>query len=365
MIRWMTVLAMLAAPPALFADDQTRPASQPEEKSVDQQKPTETQPQAQREYVELDTTLGKILLELNAERAPISVANFLAYVDSGYYNGTIFHRVMSNFMIQGGGYTPDLEKKTRGLRPPIQNEWRNGLKNVRGTIAMARTRDPNSATSQFFINVVDNAVLDQPRDGAAYAVFGKVVAGMDVVDKIRYTAVKEDAKLPGMGPVVPVTPVIIESAKRVTPEDAREMIRASHARRAQIDAEVAPQIKESIAKVEQETGKEAQRTPNGLLYVVLKEGEGSSPQPADQVELQYTAKLADGTVVDSSRERDKPAVLPLRGAFAGLTEGVSMMKPGGRRILIVPPDLAFGDSGNGPIPPNAVLVIDVELLSIK
>ncbi len=141
--------------------------------------------------VKLTTTKGDIVLELDAAKAPISTQNFLEYLDAGHYDGTIFHRVISNFMIQGGGFTPDMKQKP--TRKPIKNEWQNGLKNSRGTVAMARLGDsrPNprtvdSATAQFFINVQDNSFLDQPQaDGGAYAVFGKVVAGLDVVEAIR------------------------------------------------------------------------------------------------------------------------------------------------------------------------------------
>src|SRR5262245_6351810 len=121
---------------------------------------------------------GRIVLELDEEKAPASASNFLRYVDDGYYDGTIFHRVIANFMIQGGGMTADRRRKEAGLRSPIANEAKNGLKNVRGAIAMARTSDPHSATSQFFINTVDNGVLDYPgHDGWGYSVFGKVVEG--------------------------------------------------------------------------------------------------------------------------------------------------------------------------------------------
>lgn len=140
---------------------------------------------AQAQNVRLKTTEGDIVLQLDAAKAPKTVANFLEYVKSGHYDGTIFHRVIDGFMIQGGGMTPDMkEKKTRS---PIALESRNGLSNTRGTIAMARTVVPDSATSQFFINVKDNPRLDaaQSPDGNGYAVFGKVIEGMDVVDKIR------------------------------------------------------------------------------------------------------------------------------------------------------------------------------------
>ncbi len=136
--------------------------------------------------VRLETTMGNIVLELDREHAPATVDNFLAYVNDGFYDGTIFHRVIDGFMIQGGGYTADFSRKE--TRPPIQNEADNGLKNTRGSIAMARTQDPHSASAQFFINVADNSALDhKARDarGWGYAVFGRVSDGMGVVDKIR------------------------------------------------------------------------------------------------------------------------------------------------------------------------------------
>ncbi|MCP4569495.1 MAG: peptidyl-prolyl cis-trans isomerase [FCB group bacterium] len=153
----------------------------------------------------MSTTLGDIVLELNAEKAPITVANFLNYADRGYFDGTIFHRVIAGFMIQGGGFTPDMVAKPTD--PGIENEWQNGLKNSLGSIAMARRgRQPNSGTSQFFINVKDNFSLDRPNDGAGYAVFGKVVEGMDVVEKIKMV---KTTTVKGHGDV-PVEPVVIK-----------------------------------------------------------------------------------------------------------------------------------------------------------
>jgi len=135
--------------------------------------------------VRLSTTLGDIELELHPDKAPATVANFLAYVKARHFDGLIFHRVIANFMVQTGGYTADLQQ--RPTRPPIPLESDNGLSNTRGSVAMARTADPRSATSQFYINVVDNPFLDKPnaRDGQGYAVFATVTAGMDVVDQIR------------------------------------------------------------------------------------------------------------------------------------------------------------------------------------
>jgi len=147
--------------------------------------------------VRMSTTSGDIVLELNAALAPKSVENFLSYAKDGFYNGTIFHRVISNFMIQGGGFTKDFQKKT--TKAPVQNEADNGLQNLRGSIAMARTSDPHSATAQFFINVVDNHFLNhrsKTSRGWGYAVFGKVIEGMDVVDKIRKEKTKSGGPFP-------------------------------------------------------------------------------------------------------------------------------------------------------------------------
>jgi peptidyl-prolyl cis-trans isomerase A (cyclophilin A) len=158
----------------------------------------------------ITTSLGPITLELDQEKAPATVANFLEYVDSGFYNGTVFHRVIPGFMIQGGGLTPDMEKKP--TRDPVENEAKNGLKNLRGTVAMARTSAPHSATAQFFINHKDNDNLDYPSfDGWGYAVFGRVTDGMDVVDTIA--AVPTGAS--GGRRDVPRDTVMIESIVRV------------------------------------------------------------------------------------------------------------------------------------------------------
>jgi peptidyl-prolyl cis-trans isomerase A (cyclophilin A) len=158
--------------------------------------------------VVLDTSMGEITIELDPEKAPRTVENFLKYVDDKFYDNLIFHRVIPTFMIQGGGLDAKMNEKEEGKRAPIRNESGNGLSNLRGTIAMARTDDPNSATCQFFINRVDNRRLDDFRGG--YAVFGKVISGMDVVDKIANV---ETGFRAGMKDV-PVEPVIIKTARR-------------------------------------------------------------------------------------------------------------------------------------------------------
>ena len=159
-------------------------------------------------HVTIATTVGQITLELDADNAPKTVENFLAYASSGFYDGTIFHRVINNFMIQGGGFTTDMEQKP--TQAPVDNEANNGLKNERGTIAMARTQDPHSATAQFFINVQDNDFLNHTGEnmqGWGYTVFGKVTQGEAVLDKIR--SVQTGSQ--GGHQDVPTDPIIIES----------------------------------------------------------------------------------------------------------------------------------------------------------
>lgn len=186
-----------------------------EKSSIDQPLVAEldANPVAANIDVVIVTNQGDISLSLNAEQAPISVANFLSYVDSGFYQQTIFHRVIDNFMIQGGGFDPAMKKKT--TQAAINNEADNGLFNATGTIAMARTNAPHSATSQFFINVNDNAFLNHRGKNAAgwgYAVFGQVTAGMDVVNAIKSVPT---GRLNGMGDV-PNTPIIIERISRIS-----------------------------------------------------------------------------------------------------------------------------------------------------
>ena len=162
--------------------------------------------------VELKTNQGDIVVEVFADKAPKSAENFIQYVKDGYYNGTVFHRVIDGFMIQGGGFDADMKQKS--TRAPIENEARNGLRNEVGTLAMARTADPHSASSQFFINLVANTALDYPsRDGWGYAVFGKVVKGLDVVQAIA----KQPTANRGFHQNVPVEAIVVNSARVLEP----------------------------------------------------------------------------------------------------------------------------------------------------
>jgi peptidyl-prolyl cis-trans isomerase A (cyclophilin A) len=367
---WVTLGLVAVA----LAQDTKPAAPQAEEKAV---KPATTPGKA--EYVVFETTLGDIVLELDAEKAPISTKNFLDYVEAGFYKGTIFHRVIPNFMIQGGGYLPDLTEKKDGLKAPIKNEWQNGLKNVRGTIAMARTAVADSATAQFYINVVDNAALDAPRDGAAYAVFGKVVGGLAAVDAIRNTPTKADPKY-GRDKVVPVNPVLINNARRIAADKVQEASKAADESavkakaaadkaaadaKAEADAKSAKDLQEFVAKVEQETGKKFEKTASGLMYLSIKDGDGPSPKATDKVKVHYVGTFFDGKEFDSSVKRGQPATFGLNQVIKGWTEGVQLMKVGGKAKLICPPDLAYGPAGRPGIPPNSTLVFEIELLGIE
>lgn len=331
-------------------------------------------------YAKMTTSKGDIVIQLDALRAPVTVENFITYIKDGHYDNTVFHRVIPNFVIQGGGFEPGLNQKP--TRKGIINEWRNGLKNDRGTLSMARTQDPNSATSQFFINLVDNAALDTPRretGNAAYAVFGQVIQGMDVVDAIAKVRTGPAPSNPRMTDV-PAEDVVVTKVEMINESDVDQAALAKAmewskkydqkieaekkkleeaAKQAQIGAE---------AKVRELGGDPANmtRTESGLLYFDLVEGDGPTPPgPASKVKVHYTGWLTNGEQFDTSRdEAAQPAEFPLNRVIKGWTEGVGSMKVGGKRILVIPPDLAWGAQGRPGIPPNSAVVFEVELLDI-
>lgn len=326
-----------------------------------------TQVSAANPQLLMKTSLGDVTLELEAEKAPISTLNFINYASSKYYDGTIFHRVMSNFMIQGGGFDTNIDKKTAGLRPPIKNEWKNGLKNVKGSIAMARLgRQPDSATAQFFINVVDNGGLDQPRDGAGYAVFGKVAKGQDIVEKIRTTPTEENPKYPG-GKVVPATTVVIESIRLIGDYDVSQL----ETKAKNVEEEAKNAVADVAAKGKAflaENGKrpDVKTTATGLQHRTITAGTGASPKATDSVTVHYRGKLIDGTEFDSSYSRNEPATFPLNGVIPGWTEGLQLIKEGGKSELFIPSELGYGARGaGGAIPPHAALIFEVELIKIN
>jgi len=329
-----------------------------------------------RPRARIETTLGDVVIELYGDRAPATVANFAKYAEAKFYDGTVFHRVIKATIIQGGAMTTDLTTKTEGLRDPVKNEWRNGIKNDRGTIALARQgNQPDSGRASFFINVADNDYLDKPVDGAGYAVFGTVVEGMDTVDKIRDTPVTTSAKIPDHDAVVPQTPVVIKSIRFLNKFDydkakpLESMVEAlGKEAEEQAKAAVVQKIQDSIKKIELDAKAPMIKTASGLQYVDRVAGTGLTPGPEDFVTVHYRGTFPDGTEFDNSRTNQsfggKPAEFQLNKMVKGFAEGVGSMKVGGTRILVIPPDLGFGARGRPGVPGNATLIFEIELLAI-
>ncbi|HYE62345.1 MAG TPA: peptidylprolyl isomerase [Phycisphaerales bacterium] len=221
--QMMAALAVVMSCGVALAQEKPAP-DKPATKQPDTRPATTGEKPAQEklQYVKFETTEGSFVLELNHEKAPVSVENFVRYVEKGFYDGTIFHRVMPDFMIQGGGM--DEKGNYKKTDAPIVNEHSNGLKNKRGTISMARTANPNSATSQFFINVADNDGTGQYNldSGAGYAVFGKVVQGMDTVDKIK----DGETDYRGQEKSLPKNPVKVTKATKLTKDEADKIVQA-------------------------------------------------------------------------------------------------------------------------------------------
>lgn len=335
----------------------------------------------------LDTTGGAITIELNGEAAPISTLNFLKYVESGFYDGLVFHRIKRGALVQGGGYTQELDLRTAGLQPPIFNEWDNGLKHMRGTVAMAyRKGDPNSATSEFYINVADNIGgvnpetgrqrpdFGAPREGAADAVFGRVLDGMDVVDAMNAAELMDgNPKYPYERRVVPESPVAILKARVLTAYDAaaiKAQIDVCAKRRAdteaRMNAETEQKIAAYVAKLEERVGRPFTRLPSGVRYVILEPGDPKlRPSLDGEVSFHYTGQTLDGTVFQSTRARGQPLVQPVKQLVAGWREVMPLIGVGGRMVVVVPPQLAFGKAGRPPlIPPYAALACDLEVTAV-
>lgn len=321
--------------------------------------------------VTLTTSLGDLVLELDYRNAPITVANFLRYARDGHYEGTIFHRVIKNFMAQGGGF--DASGKQKPTRASIPNEATNGLKNVYGSVAMARTNLVDSATAQFFINAKDNANLDH-RDtsdtGFGYCVFGKLVGGVEVLEALRAVPVENNPRF-GSEKASPVTQVLIQKVTFADAKQAEAMAASlesvtaalAEARKAK-EAGAFQEGIDLVAAKEHDVSK-GQLLPSGLWVLDVTLGSGEMPAPTQTVSVHYTGWLTNGTKFDSSRDRGKPAEFPLNGVISGWTEGVGGMRPGGRRMLVIPFAMAYGEAGRPPtIPARAPLVFDVELLKI-
>lgn len=313
--------------------------------------------------VMIKTTLGEMLFELDAESAPETVLNFAQYVYDGFYDGTVFHRVIRDSMIQGGDYTPDMKKRIRGLRPGLPDAWRNVLKNERGTIAMIRGRGPRGAgTAQFFINVADNPKLDEPRLQGVYAVFGRIVEGMDTVEKIGNAPVgTHPGYAEGRSAVVPIEPIVIKSIRLVSLFDPIQIQGAAVAAKAARDN----RVDTITANFEKEAGRKAVTTESGVRYVDFRIGDGPTVLATDTIEFQYRGTLLDGTEFENTFVAEPP-VRAVARLIPGLQEALLTMNEGGRRSVIIPPNLAYGEGGiPGRIPPDSTLVFDVQLLAIK
>lgn len=330
--------------------------------------------------VKLITNRGDIVLELDAEKAPGSVLNFVKYVEDKFYDGTIFHRVVKDYMVQGGGYLPTMEEKSAGLREPILLESHNGLPNVRGSVAMARKPEPHSARAQFYINVGDNRdKLDYNASKGllGYAVFGKVVEGMEVVDRIQSSELAMHPQFRTKeGPVTPTETVVIEGAQLLTRLDVKkaselaEVVAVAAAKASEAEKlSTMRMLPQRLRRIELEAKATLTSTDSGLMYVDLREGHGAMPALTDRVDVHYKGTLVDGSVFDSSTMDPTvtgPSTLDMRKAIKGWQEGLSTMKEGGKRVLVIPPELGWGAEGiPGRVPPNATLFFEIELLAIR
>lgn len=334
--------------------------------------------------VRVVTNRGEFTMELDAEKAPGTVLNFVQYVEDRFYDGTIFHRVIKDFVIQAGGYVPPMTRKTDGLRPPIRNEAINGLSNKAHSVAMARSADPHSASAQFYVNVADNSdLLDyKPSYGKeGYTVFGKVVDGFETIEKIRTADVSlHPAFRTREGAVTPVEPVVIESTTVLKPLDkekarqlADELAKRSIEEEKKVQQLAATQLPDRIAKLEAEHNAKFTAGESGLKFIDVKVGQGASPTHADEVEVNYRGTLVDGTEFDSSEKSGGGASVGRGSAFfkiervmRGWQLGLESMHEGGKRILVIPPDLAYGKDGiPGRVPPDSTLFFEVELLQVK
>lgn len=314
-----------------------------------------------RPRARVDTTEGAFVLELRADKAPIAVLNFLEYADSGFYEGTIFHRVMPTVLLQAGSYLPSLDKKTEGLRDGVFNEWGNGLTNAKYMVGAVREPGvSNSAKSEFYINLIDNPGLDQPRDGAGYTVFAEVVDGFDTLERIRYVPTETNPKYAGgTVPVVPVDPVVIKSVSLITPLDRP----AANALANENLKSQAERVADVISALEAEYGVSAVRSETGLVTLDLEEGAGIRPLESDNVEIQYRGWLADGTEFEARLET--PLVAKVETFYEGMREALLGMNEGGHRIAVIPPSLGIPGGIPGHVPSGATMFFELWLMQVK
>lgn len=313
-------------------------------------------------WLRLETTLGDIIIELDVAEAPTTVINFVEYAEGGEYDGTIFHRVVPGSILQGGGYTPDLEPKPRTVPSVIPDNWHIELESKVGTVALIRQSDYFGKTSpEFFINLRDNVHHNMGRNHGRFAVFGRVVAGHETINRIRNTSLGTHPKYAnGLSPVVPVVPVIINSARLISPFDAASAYEVIALRNPEPKDAVAKLFGRKVADALVETG-------SGLMLADITVGDGPrSPGPDDVVEFQYRGTFLNGNEFESTYDKRKPALLNMSLLKPGLREALSTMTEGGHRVAVVPPELAYGVDGiPGVIPPSTTLIFELDLLEIK
>ncbi len=312
--------------------------------------------------VAIATSFGNIIVELNGKEAPEAVLDFLQLVKEGFYDGTVFHRVLSEVLIQGGAYTPDMERKITTTPPVMPIPVREmKLPNEKFSMALILGNAPSGARdTEFYINVTDNLGLDDPEHRGRFVVFGKVVDGFFALNKIRLTPVGPHPKYAeGRSAVVPVKPVVIRSIRPLTAVD-EEAIR-KHAEERKEARE--NRLENLVRSLEKKAGRKAVRTDSGLIYVDMRIGTGDRPFPSDTVQFNYHGTLLDGTVFESTRWSG-PVRRRVDSLVTGLREGMLTMREGGLRVMILPPHLGFPEGIPGRIPPNSTIVFEIELLGI-
>jgi len=321
-----------------------------------------TAPTTMNPVVQFETSLGSFELTLDAEAAPVTTMNFIDYIEDGYYEGTVFHRVVDTMMIQGGAFYATMHRKNDGLREPIISEWNIGLKNTRWTVGMVRRPGViDSAQSEFYINLIDHPALDTPTDGAGYTVFGRVTDGFDTIERIRETPVGTHPRYAGgRSAVVPKTPVLIREARVLEPLDRPAAI----ARAEELEELRKNRVARLIEQFEARGSGKRVTSDSGLTYVDLVVGNGGVPHERSAVEVYYRGYFVDGVEFENAMR--EPSLLRIPDLTEGLREGILTMAEGGVRAMIIPPELAYGSGGiPGKIPPNATLVFEVELLQVK